>query len=164
MAAISRLVNTSVQLFKNGYKGQPVKYLTKNLPSGTNIKILNKGNYLEKTVTKTNGNKIISKLTPDGKDVLCIREVSKRGTIEHLFGAQNFDKTVQVTTKDGGIFNFLGHKNRQNGLLYSNAGGKYQANNDYMPQYKNAMNYIRGKISDLEYILGKIGKNKKTTV
>lgn len=156
MVAVSKLIGTSLQLFKNGYNGQTIRYVTKNLPSGTNVKILNKGNYLEKTVTKANGNVITSKLTSDGKDVLSIREVSKKGTIEHLFGAQNFDKTVQVKTKDGGIFNFLGHKNGQNGILYSNAGGRYGANNYYMPQYKNAMDYVRGKISDLAYILGKL--------
>ena len=146
MAAISGLMRRSMELFKNGYKGQTIKYVAKNLPSGTNIKI----------VTKSNGNQVISKFTPDGKDVLSIREISKNGTIDHVFGAQNFDKTVQVQTKDGGIFNFLGHKDRPNGVLYSNAGGRYGANGAYMPQFKNAMDYIRGKISPLDYILGKL--------
>ena len=156
MAAISGLMRRSMALFKNGYKGQTIKYVAKNLPGGSNIKIVNGGTHIQKIVTKSNGNQVISKFTPDGKDVLSIREISKNGTIEHVFGAQNFDKTVQIQTKDGGIFNFLGHKDRPNGILYSNAGGRYGANGDYMPQFKNAMDYIRGKISPLDYILGKL--------
>ncbi len=156
MASVSKLLGYSLQLFKNGYKGQPVKCVTKNLSGGTNVKIANKGNYLEKTVTKANGNVITSKLTPDGKDVLSIREVSKRGTIDHVFGAQNYNKTVEVKTKDGGFFTFLGNKGKNNGLLYSNVKGRYDANNAFMPQYHNAMDYVRGKINDLAYILGKL--------
>lgn len=158
MAVISRLMSQSIALFKNGYKGQTVRYVTKTLPSGTNVKVINEGRQLKKIVTKADGNQIVSKFTPDGKDVLSISEKSKRGTINHLFGGENYDKTVEVRTHDGGMFTFLGHKDRANGLLYSNAGGRYDANNTYIPQFKNAIDYIRGKISPLDYILNKLGK------
>ena len=114
--------------------------------TGTTIEVFRNGaNGLKKVVTKANGNKVISNMTADGKHVTGIIEKSARGTISHSFGGQGYDKVVHVQPKIGGEFNFLGHTDRANGLLYSNMSGRYGANNKYMPQYQEALDYIRGK-------------------
>lgn len=122
--------------------------------TGTTIEVFRNGaNGLKKVVTKANGNKVISNMTADGKHVTGITEKTQRGIISHSFGAENYDRVVQVNPKVGGYFNFLGHTDRANGILYSNmAGGKYVASNKYMPQYQEAINYVRG-IESQKYLI-----------
>lgn len=113
--------------------------------TGTTIEVFRNGaNGLKKVVTKSNGDKVISKMTKDGF-VTNIKQMTQRGTISHSFGGQGYDKVVHVQPKIGGEFNFLGHTDRANGLLYSNMSGRYGANNKYMPQYQEALDYIRNK-------------------
>ena len=84
-----------------------------------------------------------------------IQETS-RGKIEHYYGAQNFDKIVQAHVDDGTYFNFLGHKGRNNGILYTDITGRYDAGEKFMPQFKTAMDYIKGLASKTQYQVSKI--------
>ena len=150
---MSKVALTLTQKAVNLFTKRPnATGLMRILPSGTRVRVLNKGNYLEKTIFKANGNTITSHITKDGKYVSGIKEVTKRGTICHSYGGLTFDKIVDVRKNDGTIFNFLGHTDRQNGLLYSNVNGRYDAvDHKYMTQFNEAMDYIRGKNSQSKY-------------
>jgi len=125
--------------------------ISKATKNGTKISYLKGGNQIEKVVEKANGNKVIGYFTVGGK-CTGVREITGRGTIDHSYGGQNFDKVVQVRTNDGRFYNFLGHTDRSNGILYSHVGGKYVAGSSRMQEFKTAMDYIRGKASVAQYI------------
>lgn len=149
---MSKLALTLTQKAVNLFTKRPnATGLTRIMPSGTRVQVLNKGNYLEKTIFKANGSTITSQISKDGKHVAAIKEVTKNGKICHSYGAQNYDKVVEVQKNDGTIFNFLGHTDRPNGILYSNVNGRYMADNKYMPQFNEAMQFIRGKNSQSKY-------------
>lgn len=150
---MSKVALTLTQKAVNLFTKRPnATGLMRILPSGTRVQVLNKGNYLEKTIFKANGNTITSHITKDGKYVSGIKEVTKRGIIGHSYGGQTFDKIVDVRKNDGTIFNFSGHTDRPNGLLYSNVRGRYDAvDHKYMTQFKEAIDYIRGKNSQSKY-------------
>jgi len=114
------------------------------------------GNQLQKTVTKSNGNQFISMFSKDGKTLLGTSQITPRGKICYSYGAQNYDKLIQAQVNDGTFFNFLGHRNRNNGILHTNVTGKYGASNKFMPQFKMAMDYIRGLASKTQYQISKI--------
>lgn len=121
-------------------------------PKGTAVKYSVKGNNIFKEVIRKDGYKAVAKFDGNGKFLLNLDELSNRGRITHSFGASNYDKVVEASTNDGKLFTFLGHQKHRNGILYSNISGRYGANNNYLPQYKTAMNYIRNKASIAEYI------------
>ena len=152
---IGKMTQLAMQVFK---KQSNVNAVKKVLPSGTEIKIFREGaNGLQKVITKPNSI-TISHLTENGA-VTGIRQVTQRGEINYSFGAQNYNKVVQVNPKIGGKFTLLGHTNKpQNGILYSNMSGRYEANNKYMKQFKEALDYIRGKDSAYLYSLSKANK------
>jgi len=152
----SRLMLQAMNLLQRGFRGTIPKYVSRTLPTGTEIRFLLEGNALKKIVTQQNGNKVVSTFTKDGKNLLSTIQTTPRGRIEHTFGAQNYDKVVQARVNDGTVFNFLGHKGRNNGILYSDVSGRYMASNGYMPQYKTALDYIRGVASNTQYQVSKI--------
>lgn len=120
-------------------------YVMRKLATGTEIKYLRDGaNGFKKVITKPNGTQITSHLAQDGS-VSGIKFANNRGTINYTFGAQNYDKTIQVTPKIGGDFAYLGKKGSAKGLLYSNMSGTYQADNKYLDLFNQAINYIKGK-------------------
>ena len=99
---------------------------------------------------------MVSTFTKDGKTLLGTLQTTPRGRIEHTFGGQGYDKVVHAQVNDGTIFNFLGHLGRNNGILYTDVSGRYLANNSYMPQYKTALDYIRGLASNTQYQVSKV--------
>lgn len=154
---MSRLMLQAINLLKNGYAGVLPKYVSRTLPmTGTKIKFLYEGDALKKIVTKANGNKVVSTFTKDGKNLVSNIQITPRGKIEHYYGAQNYDKIIQAHVDDGAYFNFLGHKGRNNGILYTDIAGKYDAGERFMPQFKTAMDYIKGLASKSQYQVSKI--------
>lgn len=153
---ISKLTQMAVKVFSTNPNASR---LTKILPSGTKVEVLKDGaNGLRKVVTQPNKMTTISHLTNDGK-VTGIRQVTPRGEICYSFGGQGYDKVVDVYPKIGGQFTLLGHTDKaRSGLLYSNMSGRYGADNKYIPQFKQAMDYIRGKNSQYLYSLAKANK------
>ena len=152
----SRLMVQAMNLLQRGFRGTIPKYVSRTLQTGTEIRFLHEGNVLKKIVTQQNGNKVVSTFTKDGKTLLGTIQTTPRGKIEHTFGAQNYDKVVHAQVNDGTIFNFLGHQGRNNGILYTDVSGRYLANNNYMPQYQTALDYIRGLASNTQYQVSKI--------
>ena len=153
---MSRLMLQAINLFQRGFRGAAVSNVVHRLATGTEIQILNKGNTLQKIVTQANGNKIVSTFAKDGKTLSGITQTTPRGKIDYSYGAQNYDKVIQAQVDDGIFFNFLGHRNRSNGILYTNVTGKYGANNKFTPQFKVALDYIRGLASKTQYQVSKI--------
>ena len=153
---MSRLMLQAMNLFQNGFRGATVNKVVQRLATGTEVQILNKGNSIQKIVTQTNGNSVVSNFAKDGKTLLGILQTTPRGRIDYSYGAQNYDKVIQAHVNDGTFFNFLGHQGRNNGILYTNISGKYGASNKYMQQFKTAMDYIRGLASKNQYQVSKI--------
>lgn len=146
------LTKLALRVFRNSKASK----LTKILPSGTKVEIFKDGaDGLRKVVTQPKMT-TISHLT-NGGEVTGIRQVTPRGEICYSFGGQNYDRVVEVRPKIGGQFTLLGHTNRASGLLYSDMSGRYGANNEYI-QFKQAMDYIRGKNSQYLYSLAKANK------
>ena len=136
-----------------------VNYVLKKLPTGTEVRYFRDGlNGFKKVVTKTNGDNVVSHLAQNGS-VRGIKFINKKGTISYSYGAANYDKVVQVQPKIGGVFTFLGHKGKQNGILYSNMSGQYGAGNQYMNVFRQAMNYIKGKSSQYLFSLCKLNNH-----
>lgn len=131
-------------------------YVMRSLVTGTEIKYLRDGvNGFKRVITKPNGTQITSHLAQDGS-VQGIKYVSNRGTISYTFGAQNYNKIIQVTPKIGGNFTYLGKKSSSNGLLFSNMSGTYQADNKYLGMFNQAINYIKGKSQEYLFNLCKL--------
>lgn len=148
------LTKIAVKVFRNPKASK----LTKILPSGTKVEIFKDGaDGLRKVVTQPKMT-TISHLT-NGGEVTGIRQVTPRGEICYSFGGQNYDRVVEVRPKIGDPFILLGHTGRaRSGLLYSNMSGRYGADNKYISQFKQAMDYIRGKNSQYLYSLAKANK------
>lgn len=129
--------------------------------TGTTIEVFRNGaNGLKKVVTKANGNKVISNMTADGKHVTGILEETARGTISHSFGGVPYSKVVDVDPKIGGTFTLLGHTDRAGGQLWSTMSGRYNPGNKYMPQYQEALDYIRGKNTQYLYSYCRLNNGK----
>ena len=153
---MSRLMLQAMNLFQRGFRGATVSNVVQKLPTGTEIQILNKGNTIQKIVMQTNGNKVVSNFAKDGKTLLSTIQKTPRGRIEYSYGAQNYDKVVQARVNDGTYFNFLGHRGRNSGILSTDISGRYLSDSKYMPQFKIALDYIRGLASNTQYQVSNI--------
>lgn len=152
----SRLMLQAMNLLQRGFRGTIPKYVSRTLQTGTEIRFLHEGNALKKIVTQANGNKVVSTFTKDGKTLLSTVQTTPRGRIEYSYGAQNYDKVIQARVNDETYFNFLGHKGRNNGILSTDVSGRYLSDSKYMPQFKIALDYIRGLASKTQYQVSKI--------
>lgn len=152
---IPKLTQIAVKVFRSN----PNAYKLTKMVNGAKVEVFREGtNGLRKVVTQPGKMTTISHLAENGT-VTGIRQVTPRGEISYTFGGQNYDKIVQVQPQIGGEFTLLGHTNKaKNGLLYSNMSGQYRADNKYIPQFKQAMDYIRGKSSQYLYSLSKANK------
>ena len=147
------MFNVATKVLMNNRNASSV---ARKLATGTEIKYLRDGaNGFKKVITKPNGTQITSHLAQDGS-VQGIKYASNRGTISYTFGAQNYNKIIQVTPKIGGDFTYLGKKSTSNGLLYSNMSGTYQADNKYLGMFNQAINYIKGKSNEYLFNLCKL--------
>ena len=113
------------------------KWTPKTLPNGTKVSYVNKGNgVIEKIVERTNGTTI--KSTFDNGGLVGVMEKNAKGSIEHYFGAANYDKMIKVSTdRVASNYNYNG--------LHRTVGG------DFTKEIKNALAYIRNNGANNTY-------------
>lgn len=113
------------------------------MASGTKISY-NKlaGGGIQKIVEKANGN-VFRSTFYDGKCAGVVEKTAK-GTIEHSFGAANYDKVIIANSNRGEHIVRLGHKNNPNRFSDTNhnANGK-SVQGDFTQALKDAISYIR---------------------
>lgn len=128
------------------------KWTPKTLPNGTKVSYVNKGNgVIEKIVERTNGTTI--KSTFDNGGLVGVMEKNAKGSIEHYFGAANYDKMIKVSTDRGDDLTRLGHKAKKGFVDYNyNYNGLHRTvGGDFTKEIKNALAYIRNNGANNTY-------------
>lgn len=128
------------------------KWTPKTLPNGTKVSYVNKGNgVIEKIVERTNGTTI--KSTFDNGGLVGVMEKNAKGSIEHYFGAANYDKMIKVSTDRDDDLTRLGHKAKKGFVDYNyNYNGLHRTvGGDFTKEIKNALAYIRNNDANNTY-------------
>lgn len=124
MVAIN--INTAMRMFKynpkatswipkQNFKNATVKF-EKTFSTGENGEKIFTG--IDKVVTRADGQVIRGCYTTDGLLSSCTQK-SSAGTIETVFGGQNYDKITTITTSAGDTITRLGHRGRPQSFLDS---------------------------------------------
>ena len=150
MANLASIEN-ALQIFKttNATKWVPKTNLKnaivsfeKRLLTGVNGKKVFCG--IDKVVTRADGQVIRGHYTPDGILTGGLQQ-SNKGSIETVFGGQNYDKVVSINTTAGESITRLGHKGRPQSFVdtFKRKGGIYTQGN-----FTNDYNRLRSEIQN----------------
>lgn len=98
---------------------------------------------IDKVVTRADGQVIRGHYTTDGL-LTGVTQLSNAGRIETSFGAQNYDKIVNITTNAGETITRLTHKNRPQSFLDTFHSNGIYGQGDYTADY----NRLRAEVQN----------------
>ena len=99
---------------------------------------------IDKVVTRADGQVIRGHYTQDGILTGCLQQ-SNKGSIETVFGGQNYDKVVSIKTNTGESITRLGHKGRPQSFVdtFKRKDGIYAQGN-----FTNDYNRLRSEVQN----------------